>query len=437
MDLEFPYALPGIRGFSALGVVPNNLEECLLTSPSSGVWEHAEKSIAAISDAKVRKLIEVLGCEFPLCGQMSQCCSLTLDANAKRSANIPANADAFCWGNPIFLSRANKENIKELDATLLESPKVSFLLYGGFIYFEGEMIVQCNSLVPSNEGLFFSPPTRLEFVCLHYHIRDSLAHAGRFQEVTIENFKERGAKFFSWILPGEFNLCANGGFMYLFGENFYSYHEQDCLFAVLGQNEYKRARKRLKTESSTHKFAEPAMKTFILAGMTSEQTLQLQNHARERQKELDVLLDQREKKEHLLISEWTTNECVAALTRAGTSQHAVKLIKERNLNGSDLLLLTETVNFFRKSDDDNKNAGIQKLQQELESLKICLVCLEAERCAMFDGCRHVPTCMECSKRVEYVCPLCRLPNQSAQQVFFKLIPCQTDNPKPTRMCMIC
>jgi hypothetical protein len=102
----------------------------------------------------------------------------------------------------------------------MDNSSMSFLLYGGFIYFNAQnQVIAANAIVGFGEGLSFSPPRRWK-----RQFSPALRRQQRFQEITIDNFREAQFTEFCWLCPGEHIACDNstevfkigdfGGFVY-------------------------------------------------------------------------------------------------------------------------------------------------------------------------------------------------------------------------------
>ena len=72
--------------------------------------------------------------------------------------------------------------------------------------------------------------------------------------------------------------------------------------------------------------------------------------------------------------------------------------------------------------------GVAKLQAEAEKAKEqrfskeCLICLESERCMVFQPCAHVVCCEKCADQLAgsaaaVVCPVCKGAVQQAKKIF--------------------
>mmetsp|Transcript_14077 Transcript_14077/g.18456 ORF Transcript_14077/g.18456 Transcript_14077/m.18456 type:complete len:331 (-) Transcript_14077:192-1184(-) len=322
----------------------------------------------------------------------------------------------------------NKRRIGELDPSIISNPDVSFLLYGGFMYFCNGELIRCNSLAPSNEGLLFGPPIKFNRI-EHQSVQIELAKAGRFQEVTIETYRSRGAKYFCWVLPGEFNLCENGGFIYLFDEDMHVKHEDNRYFKVLGQDEFESRSKEVTDLFQSGEFSQVQQQQhFGLAGMSSEQLAQLQAFVSDRRTQLDDLLDQRQLQEGggnpaSDFERWSTVQCIAKLTEVGANYQLVQAFQQFNLKGSDLKFLWAMVDAMTAgsnpggegSNDADLSARIQQLQMELESTQLCCVCLSEQREILITPCNHIPACSSCTANLR-ICPICRQRKRSTRRV---------------------
>mmetsp|Transcript_15116 Transcript_15116/g.19821 ORF Transcript_15116/g.19821 Transcript_15116/m.19821 type:complete len:328 (-) Transcript_15116:645-1628(-) len=322
LNSVFPDSLPGIPGKAAFGVIRTQLDK-VLTVDYGGCWRFSNTT----NDVSIRGLVETLELEFPLMGQASNLNQLTLDEEAKRSANIPATARWFCFGYPIEIR--NQDRIENID---LSNPNIGFLLYGGFMYFDHETegqtphLVQVNSLVPSNDGLFFGPPKRFKG-SEDRRFQNELAGAGRFHEITIQSLREKGARYFCWVNPGEHNnFCPDGGFLYLFSDNFYFHSKHDRYFQVLNEENYFSTWNAV-TQLTREESADGGL-YFGYVGMRIEQLRTSRAYVEPRIEQLDNLLNERDKQEQEMTKQlegMSKMDCIRKLTEAGASQKWIRL----------------------------------------------------------------------------------------------------------------
>jgi len=142
--------------------------------------------------------------------QLSPLHLITLDAETKAAANIPAAAIHFAWAYPMIL---------EPQVQLPRAPAdAAFVNYGGYIYFDDHrQVVGTNSICPApvgTLGLMFGRAQPLVETVV-----DMLTKQGRFQEITLAALSDKGATHFAWIRPAEFpNQVAStdGCFAYKF-----------------------------------------------------------------------------------------------------------------------------------------------------------------------------------------------------------------------------
>jgi len=120
-------------------------------------------------------------------------------------------------------------------------------MVGGYVYFNEDTVCGVNSILPSNNGLVFSKPKKWNHAFTRF-----LGKNGRFQPITVKALEDCGARYYCWVRPDEpledlemgtfEKLCPNGGFVYLFHDNYYSASksqmDKDCYFHVLSGKEY-------------------------------------------------------------------------------------------------------------------------------------------------------------------------------------------------------
>jgi len=170
-------------------------------------------------------------------GQCSPVSKLTLDAAARRAFNIPAEAEHVLWsyaiagwesleGNDEDLFEAGIQCVQRMstmDISLRNAVK-TFLTVGGFLYLSGSHVVGGVTLFPqqANEDEFAMTGLRFENPRpWNPRWTVELLREGRFHSVTLEALRERGARRYAWLGPGEVILdqdlgVPHGGFAYLF-----------------------------------------------------------------------------------------------------------------------------------------------------------------------------------------------------------------------------
>lgn len=152
----------------------------------------------------------------------------TLSPATRAAAGIPELAKFFAWSYPAELAGELRGRI----ISTLNGPERAFLEYGGYVYFDSELnVVGTTSISPTSAGtgLIFGRPLPLA-----EGVAAALFRQGRFQEVTLEALKSKGATHFAWLRPKEFAShgldCPSGGFAYKFDSG-----EQHRYFPLAGK----------------------------------------------------------------------------------------------------------------------------------------------------------------------------------------------------------
>jgi len=142
--------------------------------------------------------------------QLSPLHPITLDAETKVAANIPAAAIHFAWAYPMVMEAGTAKPRGAAEA--------AFFDYGGYIYFDDHRkVVGTNSITPApygTLGLMFGRPQPLSQT-----VADALTKQGRFQEISLKPLADKGATHFAWIRPREFFddvASTDGCFAYKF-----------------------------------------------------------------------------------------------------------------------------------------------------------------------------------------------------------------------------
>jgi len=182
--------------------------------------------------------------DWPVVGQFSPAYPITLSDSEKKAALIPINSTYFVWAYPVAGVSVDVYKLPGIDPA---DSDLSFLMVGGYVYFNKEnKICGVNTIIPSDKGLVFSAPKKW-----NHDFTSFLAKPGRFQPITIKPLHDCGARWYCWIRPDEplvddwgtsEKLCPNGGFVYLFHDNYYDAPKdqlaKDCYFDVLSGEEY-------------------------------------------------------------------------------------------------------------------------------------------------------------------------------------------------------
>ena len=126
--------------------------------------------------------------------QVSEKHLVTLPNELREAANIPLGENvSFRWVYPFVKTKhSTPDKIKSLSPA---DPLIALILFGGYVYVDGnDQVLQVNGIKPG-PGLFFDGPYKMSSECFDQAYKD-----GRFQECTVEL---EGCKSFCWFLPGE------------------------------------------------------------------------------------------------------------------------------------------------------------------------------------------------------------------------------------------
>ena len=142
-------------------------------------------------------------------GALSPRFKVTIKQNDPSAAliRIPPGAEYFCFAYPVITGNMEVKLEKY-------TPIDAFLLYGGFVYFDGKLnVIQINALWVG-WNLQLSAPRQLP-----KSVRDQLLAENRFKDITLPQLAAKGAKRFAWLLPGEFSneiQVPDGGWCYIY-----------------------------------------------------------------------------------------------------------------------------------------------------------------------------------------------------------------------------
>ena len=180
-------------------------------------------------------------------GRFSPRQQVTLDATNKRAAVIPQEAKTFVFAYPLAsaLQEPQDDSCRMEDddgasdgasatsdnsSALLADSRLSFLAFGGFVYFSAEGRVLSVNALTNGPGLEFSDAVTLPDGS---GLRAALHEAERVQPVTIEALCTRGVRKFAWLAPGEDIggvATEHGAFVYFYEE---SNRHLDCYLSVV------------------------------------------------------------------------------------------------------------------------------------------------------------------------------------------------------------
>jgi hypothetical protein len=156
-------------------------------------------------------------------GSFSPVSPITMDDHTRQIANFPFDAKYMAWGYPLSgIQLVDEMTRNKMDVTL---PEISFVLFGGFIFFsEKKELLQVNAVF-NGDNIRFDVPKTLTYVDIY----DSLVKNGRLQDVTNQELLDVNIQSFCWIRPNE-NLngkiiCPFGGFLYMYCNKAIQYFE--------------------------------------------------------------------------------------------------------------------------------------------------------------------------------------------------------------------
>lgn len=162
--------------------------------------------------------------------------AVTLPAEARANANIPAAATSFSYAYPLPGINNMDAGTRSLFLSSNQDPNWRFICYGGFLYFNEEGYVLAANAIGPGASISFGPPEpwRSGYTA-------ALIEQNRFQPVTLTDVLSAGARHFAWLHAGETLLgtygpwepSAHGAFVYLFHDDPTEEHPQDVFFQVV------------------------------------------------------------------------------------------------------------------------------------------------------------------------------------------------------------
>ena len=126
--------------------------------------------------------------------------------------HIPLDAHSFVWAHPIMETRSSSSWLAA------ENDLICFLAYGGYVYFDkNDEIVKING-IKVGADLCFTGPFALNGNAKRLEAFEAIQSANRLNNVTLTALKGHISKF-GWVLPGEFEDCPLGAFVYQYKDS--------------------------------------------------------------------------------------------------------------------------------------------------------------------------------------------------------------------------
>mmetsp|Transcript_34268 Transcript_34268/g.87012 ORF Transcript_34268/g.87012 Transcript_34268/m.87012 type:complete len:478 (-) Transcript_34268:170-1603(-) len=146
-------------------------------------------------------------------GMASEFHHITLSNAEISELGIDRDARFFAFCYPIVTERPLKLSAKDG-----RSPDIALLAFGGFMYFDSDMVLKdVRAVMPTGQGglRFCQPQAWLP----QWNLSGGLY---RWRPVTLPALRDLGVRYFTWLQPEEevdgVKLCRNGGFAYIFHE---------------------------------------------------------------------------------------------------------------------------------------------------------------------------------------------------------------------------
>lgn len=157
-------------------------------------------------DESITSILQRVGIPFSSSGgsALSPLSEITVPAGKRAAFCIPEKATHFAFAYPPYNMAPDllEECAEELELPLRA---LSFLLVGGFLYFDAaQKIVQINavSTLPSPSNIAFTKLSGAERVFPASALAE-MYERGRLMPVTLQNLVNQGLRRFGWINPSE------------------------------------------------------------------------------------------------------------------------------------------------------------------------------------------------------------------------------------------
>jgi len=166
--------------------------------------------------------------------RMTEPVPIQMSSQMRRALGIPDVATQFSWAFPM-------ESEGKLDETWLgyfaiKTPSAAFFVFGGFVYLDAHGSVACIKACSKGKDVSFSAPQPWKGPAY-----SAALGARRWHKVTLPYLKQKGAKLFTWINPGEvitpavgepWTVSQHGSFAYLFHEDVDQEDSRDVCFSL-------------------------------------------------------------------------------------------------------------------------------------------------------------------------------------------------------------
>lgn len=292
---------------------------------------------------------------------------ITLSPADRTLARIPQEAASFVWAYPLAgMSQLTEASKAALD---MSSANMCFLSLGGYVYLNAaEQVIQANA-IGAGDGLAFLPPQPWKAPYSR-----ALVSSGRCQDITIDFLRAQGARYYCWIRPGEalpggdgdapWAPCQDGAFAYFFSDDAHASDPRDCFFAI-GTDE--------------------------LGASTIVERAQAQGGVVQAFSSFSL----------------TPQRRAAAGGAAAAAAAAASAPPLRELAVGRALLGQQT---------EAEDADMRRRLADMQSVALCVVCLENHKAVLFVPCHHLCACAECATQLRK-CPICRASISSRIDVF--------------------
>lgn len=205
-------------------------------------------------------------------GSIAPIAKLTLSKEDAKKAGIPASATEFTWAYPVC-GGSFKDQARAYFS--IATPSAAFFIYGGFVYFDAKGSVVGTMAISLGEGLSFGAAEP-------WDSRYSWNLQKRWRPVTAPFIREKGSTFFTWLNPGEtlepdktvggtnFKAPAHGAFIYLFGKDPNTHHEQDRVFPIIASSRATTRRSSLRRASDIFEMEENDVRARLKVAIGSD-----------------------------------------------------------------------------------------------------------------------------------------------------------------------
>lgn len=201
----------------SLGTVPTQNLDISIYDPSTGMYQvYLTNNLSGLNGT----CVDMGGISM---GNLSPLSAISVNEHTREVANIPSDASFWAWAYPIIgINELDKQQKMLIDPKF---PEVSFVVFGGFVYFNDScQLIQVNAVFKGNNISFDEPK-----IIPYADIRRNFIDKGRLHDVTNQYLKDKDIVKYCWVTPDDLvknkQLTTRGGFIYMYSNKQVQYFD--------------------------------------------------------------------------------------------------------------------------------------------------------------------------------------------------------------------